>query len=447
MFDKGFRLVKAIKALEEGSTAYIVGGAVRDYILGRECDDIDIATSVDINIVEKHFPTHDIGGNKDFGIVVVKFEDELFEVCNYTEDGNYSDGRRPDDVKIVKDFYSDSKRRDFTINAMAMDEDGEILDYHGGREDLENGIIRCVGDAKDRFLEDFLRMFRAIRFATVLDFEIDQYERDIIRDFHRRIVTVSSERMWKEFWKMANSDNFYYGIRLMDELRLLGVIFPEIEEMKKYDHYKEHHPEGGVFEHVIRVVSQLDNKPAVVKLGGLFHDIGKPDAYEWFPKKGKYHYIRHDIIGLDVFDKIVERIHIPKDIANEIRYCIKGHMRMHMFLKIRDSKCLKLMDSPYWDSLYDVAHADDRSRLYEYDWHFWRDVDAKVERLKPILDHQKYVKSIIDGHFVMELLEVKGGKIVGDVLEKSRSFVIDKKIDITTEEGLDRVKKYVSTFK
>ncbi len=289
MFDKGFRLVKEIKALEEGSTAYIVGGAVRDFILGRECDDIDIATSVDIDVIEKHFPTHDIGSNKDFGVIVVEFEGEVFEISNYRADGEYTDGRRPDSVKVGVDTHTDSCRRDFTINAMYMDEDENIIDFHGGQEDIKNGIIRCVGDARDRFNEDYLRMLRAIRFAATLDFEIDSYERTIIKDFRKQISKISTERIWKEFWKMANSDNFYRGIRVMDELGILEGILPEITLTKKYDHYREHHPEGGVFSHIMGVVSQLDNKPAVVKLGGLFHDIGKPVAYEWFPKKGKYH--------------------------------------------------------------------------------------------------------------------------------------------------------------
>ena len=286
MFDKGFRLVKEIKALQEGSTAYIVGGAVRDYILKRECDDIDIATSVDIELIDKHFDTHDIGNNKDFGIVVVKFEDELFEVANYREDGDYSDGRRPDEVKIVNDFYTDSKRRDFTINAMAMDEDGNIIDHHNGQYDLAQGIIRTVGGVYNRFDEDQLRMFRAIRFATVLDFKLDEEIQDYISTFPYRIHNVSSERMWKEFWKMAESDNFHKGLLLMDELNFMKELLPEVSRFKEFDHYKEHHPEGGVWDHVMSVVAHLGNKPAVVKLGGLFHDIGKPDAYEWFPAKG-----------------------------------------------------------------------------------------------------------------------------------------------------------------
>ena len=437
-------------SLASNTDTVIVGGCVRDYLLGKEWDDIDIATNVNLSDICDHFDTINIGSSEDFGVLCVKYNDYIFDVASFRSDGEYSDGRRPDSVTIVNDFETDSKRRDFTINAMAMDEDGNILDYHNGQEDLKNGIIRTVGMAYDRFEEDQLRMFRAIRFATVLNFKLDPKITFHIGTFSDRIKNVSTERLWKEFWKMANSDNFHFGVRLMDELNILEQLLPEITDFKNYDHYREHHPEGNVFVHVMGVVSQLDNKPAVVKLGGLFHDIGKPAAYEWFPNKGehgKYHYIKHDIIGLDVFDKVVERFHIPKDIANEIRYCIKGHMRMHQFLKMRDSKCIKLMDSPYWKSLYDVACADDRSRLYCYDWHFWQEVDAKVERLQVILDNKSTVDSIVNGNFVMEILEVKGGKVVGDVLKKAKAYVIDKKVDVTTDDGYARIKKYVSTFK
>ncbi len=441
------QLLSEIESLSDNGEAIIVGGAVRDYILNRECDDIDISTNIDIDTICNHFDTYDIGKNKDFGVVVVKYHDFDFDVSNYRKDGVYSDGRHPDSVERVMDFYEDSLRRDFSINAMGMDKNHNIIDYHGGQEDLERGVIRCVGDARDRFREDYLRMLRAIRFATVLDFDIDNYDYQIIKDLHKHIADVSSERIWKEFWKMAGSDEFADGIYNMWNLGILEVIFPELDKMTQFPHYKEHHPEGNVWEHTFGVVQQLGDKSAVVKLGGLFHDIGKPVAYEWFPKKGKYHYIKHDILGLDVFDEVVRRIHIPKEIANEIRYCIKGHMRMHQFHKMRDSKCIYLMDSPYWKSLYDVSHADDRARLYCYDWHWWKKTDEKIERLQVILDGKKDRDAIVNGNFVMKILDVKGGKIVGDVLKKARAYVIDKKVDVTTDAGYAKIEKYVSTFK
>lgn len=446
MFDVAFRLIAEIKAMEEDSTAYIVGGAVRDYILGKECDDIDIATSVSIDKLEKVYETVDIGANKDFGILVIKYEGFVFEVANFREDGEYSDGRRPDEVKIVNDFYTDSKRRDFTINAMAMDSERNIIDYHGGQEDLKNKIIRTVGKPEDRFSEDYLRILRAIRFSSVLDFEFDVDVEMSIMSQAENLTKISTERIWKEFWKMAQSDGFSSGVFKMWNLGVLEYILPEIDCMNKYPHYKRHHPEGNVWQHVYSVIQHLDNQPAVVKLGGLFHDIGKPVAYK-VEESGKFHYYMHDYIGLEAFDKVVERIHIPKDVANEVRYSIKNHMKMHSFLVMKDAKCYDMIDSPYWDSLYQVAYADDKSRLYYFDREFWNKVDAKVARIKVIVARKKVMSGILNGKLVMDTLEIKGGPKVGEVLQKAVAYVVNNNMDLTLDEDFQKIVKYIKTFK
>ena len=442
MFDIAFQLIAEIKSMEDDATAYIVGGAVRDYLLGKECDDIDIATSVSIDKLEKIYETVDIGANKDFGILVIKYHGFVFEVANYREDGDYSDGRRPDEVKIVKDFFTDSKRRDFTINAMAMDSDKNIIDYHGGQDDLKNKIIRTVGRAEDRFSEDYLRILRAIRFASVLDFQYDEDVEGAIMAQANNLTKISTERIWKEFWKMAHCNGFSSGIFDMWNLGVLTYILPEIDCMNNYPHYKKHHPEGNVWRHVFSVLQHLDNQSAVVKLGGLFHDIGKPVAYK-IEDSGKFHYYMHDYIGLDVFDKVVERIHIPKDIANEVKYSIKNHMKMHNFLVMKDSKCYDMIDSPYWDSLYQVAYADDKSRLYLFDREFWNKVDAKVARIKLIVERKKVMSGILNGKLVMNILGISGGPKVGEVLKKAVAYVVNNNMDLTVDEDYDKIVKCI----
>ena len=441
MFDIGFRLVREIKTLKEDSTAFIVGGAVRDYIIGRECDDIDIATDVPMDLIERRFPTHDIGSNKDFGILVVEFEDNVFEVAQYRSDGEYSDGRRPDGVQVGVDVETDSCRRDFTINAMYMDEDGKILDFHGGKADIANKVIRTVGDSDYRLTEDYLRMFRAFRFSSVLDFDIDDDILQTIGGYGYNIKQVSTERIWKELWKMASGIRFSQNIGIMYDLDFLQEIFPEFKNMHNYPHYKHHHPEGNVMNHIMGVISNLDNQSAVVKLAGLFHDIGKPKAYEK-EDGGKFHYFRHEHIGVKVFDDIAKRIHIPKHVANEISYIIKNHMRFHLFLEMRDSKCVTLMDSPYWEDLYIVSHADDRSRLYLYDHKFWNEIDKKIERISRIVERKKTIDSIVNGHLVMEVRGIDGGAEVGRILNLARAHIIDKEIELD-EPGIDYIKKYI----
>jgi putative nucleotidyltransferase with HDIG domain len=241
---------------------------------------------------------------------------------------------------------------------------------------------------------------------------------------------------------MAHCNGFSSGIFDMWNLGVLTYILPEIDCMNNYPHYKKHHPEGNVWRHVFSVLQHLDNQSAVVKLGGLFHDIGKPVAYK-IEDSGKFHYYMHDYIGLDVFDKVVERIHIPKDIANEVKYSIKNHMKMHNFLVMKDSKCYDMIDSPYWDSLYQVAYADDKSRLYLFDREFWNKVDAKVARIKLIVERKKVMSGILNGKLVMNILGISGGPKVGEVLKKAVAYVVNNNMDLTVDEDYDKIVKYI----
>ena len=442
MFDIGFRLVKEIKKLKEDSTAYIVGGAVRDYIIGRDCDDIDIATDVPMDLIENHFKTHDIGSNKDFGILVVEFENEVFEVTRYRSDGNYSDGRRPDGVEVGVDIETDSCRRDFTINAMYMDENENILDFHGGKADIANKIVRCVGDSDIRLTEDYLRMFRAFRFSSVLDFDIDDDILQTIGGYGYNIKQISTERIWKELWKMASGIRFSQNIGIMYELEFLQEIFPEFKNMHNYPHYRHHHPEGSVYHHTIGVIANLDDKSAVVKLAGLFHDIGKLRAYEK-EDSGKFHYYRHEVIGLDVFDDISYRLHFPKNIINEIKYVIKNHMKFHKLLEMKDSKCIKMMDSPYWETLYKVALADDMSRLYLFDHKLWYKIDNRISELKLKINKHKWINDYVNGNLIMEVRNIEGGPEVGRLLSIVRTHIIDKDIDLNEYTMEHYIKPYI----
>ena len=156
--------VKVLKRIEaKGFDAYIVGGAVRDLILGEPIHDCDIATNCPIDVLDNMFKTHDIGKNRDFGIIVATVDGHTFEIAQFREDGTYLDGRRPESVKIVMSFKDDASRRDFTINSMGVDKDGNIIDYFDGKKDIQNKLIRTVGNPKDRFQEDYLRMLRVAR--------------------------------------------------------------------------------------------------------------------------------------------------------------------------------------------------------------------------------------------------------------------------------------------
>ena len=239
--------LEAVRGLEHEPKAYVVGGAVRDIVLGKDLpDDVDIATNVPIDEVEQMFDAYDIGKNKEFGIVVIKHGGYDFEVANFRQDGAYEDGRHPDDVKIVIDFKDDASRRDLTINAMAIDKDGNIIDYFDGTKDIKDKLIRTVGDPEKRFKEDYIRMLRAPRFAARFGFDVDPKTANAIRKHSAKLEEEPPPRLYKEIVKMAREEGskFADAIIMMKDFGLLQHILPEVVKMDEFYHSLDHHPEG-----------------------------------------------------------------------------------------------------------------------------------------------------------------------------------------------------------
>lgn len=234
------------KIEKAGYRAYIVGGSVRDIILGDlKPHDIDIATNAPMDVLDKLFKTYDIGKSKDFGIVVIKVGSFSFEIAQFRKDGKYSDGRRPDQVTITGSFEGDAGRRDFTINAMGINSKGEIIDYFDGRKDIKNKILRTVGDPKQRFSEDYLRMMRLARFSSKLGFEIEKGTAKAARKLSTNILDIAPERIKDELMKSAaqSGEKFAQYILQLDKLKLLKYILPEVMNLKWFRENLQHHPE------------------------------------------------------------------------------------------------------------------------------------------------------------------------------------------------------------
>lgn len=238
--------IKIMKKLKKYGQVYIVGGAVRDIVLGENPDDIDIATNAPIEKIQKEFRTHDIGRSKDFGIVVINQGGFQYEIAQFRKDGTYTDGRRPDEVVINVPFEEDAGRRDFTINAMGIDANGNIIDYFDGQGDIKNKVIKTVGDPEQRFGEDSLRLLRAVRFASRLGFKIDPATSKAMKKLSPKIKKVSWERISKELMKMAaqSGDKFANALIILEQVGLLEHILPEITKMHGFKHTPETHPEG-----------------------------------------------------------------------------------------------------------------------------------------------------------------------------------------------------------
>ena len=215
----------------DGFEAYIAGGAVRDIVMGKtDVHDIDIATNMPIATIKRKYRTIEYGGGEKHGTVIVRYENCDFELTQFRSEGEYSDGRRPDSVEFIDSFEEDTRRRDLTINSMGLDCDGNVIDYHGGLADIEAGIIRTVGEPRDRFSEDVLRILRAARFAARFGFNIEENTYEAMWQLSHTVTNTSHERILSELQTMCSyKKQFAYGLDVMHRTGIWNIIFPEIK--------------------------------------------------------------------------------------------------------------------------------------------------------------------------------------------------------------------------
>jgi len=431
--------LEVLKILEQHGTALVVGGAVRDKLFDVQIHDVDIATNVSMEVIESLFETFDIGKNKDFGVVVIKHKNFAFEVANFRSEGDYSNGRYPDKVVLEQAFEKDSQRRDFTINSLAMDSKENIVDYQNGKQDIENKIIRTVGNPNRRFEEDYLRMLRAVRFASRLSFLIEEETFKAIQKNAHKIVEISPERISQELYKMAGQTGYKFAnsISLLKETGLLEHVLPEIDCMDMFEHMPEHHPEGNCFQHSVSALRASLSKDPVSNFCILFHDVGKPLSFE---KTGnKISYNRHEKIGLDVIDQIVNRLKFDNDLREVLIFTCKNHMKMTRFLEMKNSKILKMVSNKNWRYLLHVGFCDRKARGY-IDMVEWSKIVYKAEDIRNRYVQKEVdsnVKKAVSGNRVMKLLKLESGKRVGEVISATIEWVVNKGIDLNDEERID----------
>lgn len=310
-----------IDTLEKaGYEAYIVGGCVRDCVLGLTPDDWDITTDAEPLQVKSLFRrTVDTG--LQHGTVTIMKGDESYEVTTYRTDGDYSDGRHPDNVTFVKSLEEDLKRRDFTINAMAYNPKSGLVDLFGGMEDLKKRIIRCVGNADDRFSEDALRMLRAIRFAAKLGYAIDGSAYESIRAHAMSLSKVSAERITTELVKLLTSDHPEM-IRDAYETGLTKVFFPELDICIKTPQNHQHHCYN-VGEHIIESV-RVSKNDRIIRLTMLLHDIAKPSVMT-VDGEGITHFHTHQAVGEKMSEEILRRWKLDNDTIKRVCRLVRYH--------------------------------------------------------------------------------------------------------------------------
>jgi len=308
------------KLSEAGFEAYVVGGCVRDSLLGIVPNDWDITTNaLPMQVKELFRRTVDTG--LQHGTVTVMIGDDGYEITTYRTDGNYTDGRHPDNVTFVPDLKEDLARRDFTINAMAYNDRDGLVDLFGGTEDLKNGIIRCVGKADERFTEDALRMMRAIRFSARFGFAMDKEVRDSITKLSPTLSRVSAERITSEFLGLLTSDHPEM-IKDMYETGLTAGFFPEFDEAVKTPQNHPHHC-FNVGDHLVESV-RVSRNDRIVRLTMILHDIGKPGTLK-IDEKGITHFHGHPGLSADMADEILKRWKLDNDTIRRVCRLVRYH--------------------------------------------------------------------------------------------------------------------------
>lgn len=310
-----------IQTIEDaGFEAYAVGGCVRDSILDREPNDWDITTSATPDEVKRLF-RHTVDTGLKHGTVTVLIKKECFEVTTYRIDGEYEDGRHPKEVNFTSQLSEDLRRRDFTINAMAYNDSTGLVDLFGGQADLEAGIIRCVGDARERFNEDALRIMRAVRFSAQLGYEIEEKTAEAIKALAPTLSRISVERIQVELVKLLVSPHPEYILK-MYEMGLTKVFLPEFDIMMDTPQNNPHH----LYSVGVHTVKALQASPAdrIVRLATLLHDVGKP-ATQTTDEKGVDHFNGHPNLGAEMTRKILKRLRFDNDTIDTVSLLVLYH--------------------------------------------------------------------------------------------------------------------------
>ena len=368
---------------EAGYQAYLVGGCVRDILLGREPADYDVATDATPDRVQQLFP-RSLGVGAQFGVVIVTDPSPApdsepsasaqVEVATFRSDRGYSDGRHPDRVVYAKSAVEDVERRDFTINALLLDpETNEVLDFVGGRDDLRAGIIRAIGRPEARFREDKLRMIRAVRFAARFGYAIETATWDAIVKLAPEIHQVSVERIRDELTKLLTEGAARRGFESLDETQLLPQLLPEIARMKGVQQPPQFHPEGDVWTHTMLMLEDLPTGVSTtLAWGALLHDVGKPPTFT--PPSGPEGRIRFDEhveVGTRMAEEICRRLRFSNEDTGQIAALVANHLRFKDVPRMKPSTLKRFVRLDRFDEHLELHRLDclsSHSILESYDF-------------------------------------------------------------------------------
>ncbi len=424
--------------------AYLVGGCVRDLFIGKKPKDWDITTNATpeeiISLFPKTFYENNFG---TVGIVQEKVSDEtlkIIEITPYRVESSYSDHRRPDSVEFSKDILDDLKRRDFTINAIAYDvENGEIIDPFTGVVDLSKGIIKTVGEPKERFFEDGLRMLRAVRFHVELGFPLDSETEKSILENNNILKKISKERVRDEFIKIIMSPAPMNGLLLLKKLGLLIYIIPELEETIGIEQNKAH--SFDVWTHLLKTLQHSADKEYLlhVRLSALFHDIAKPKARRWDNETKQWTFYGHEVIGSRVTKKILQNLIVSRETIEKVVNLVRWHMFFSDTEKITLSAVRRLISKVGKENVWDLIDMRGCDRIGtgrpKENPYRLRKYKAMVEEV--MRDPVSVGMLKINGKKIIDILKISAGPKVGQILNALLEEVLENPL-LNTEEYLNK---------
>jgi poly(A) polymerase len=355
MPDAALHVLTTLRAA--GHEALLAGGCVRDFLLGKQPKDHDVATSATPDQVVALFPgARTVGAH--FGVVIVRHDHEHVEVATFRTDGSYKDGRRPQTVSFST-AEEDAKRRDFTINGIFRDPiDNRIIDYVGGQEDLRARRLRAIGDPHRRFEEDRLRLLRAVRFAATLGFEIEPDTWSAVRAHAGGLGDVSAERIRDELIKILLCPSRLRGFDLLVDSGLMAVVLPEILDLRGVEQPPQWHPEGDVFVHTRLMLSLLPEQASLpLVLAVLLHDIAKPATFTR-DANGRIRFNGHDKLGAEMSETLLRRLKFPNDVIEPVTGMVERHMTFKDVPRMRRSTLRRLMARPTFADELELHRVD-----------------------------------------------------------------------------------------
>lgn len=436
MYSTAVQIVQTLR--KNGFDAYFAGGFVRDLLLKKEHKDIDIATSAHPEQIEALFSkTYPIG--KQFGVILVQESGHTFEVASFRSDSGYSDGRRPDFVTFTT-AKEDAQRRDFTINGMFYDPlKEEVLDFVGGKRDVEARVIRFIGNPVERLREDHLRLLRAVRFAHQIDGQFEPNTYAAIKQEAHLITNVSAERIQQELSKILLLRSRARALEDLQDLGLLQYILPEVELLKGVAQPKNFHQEGSVWDHAMKSIDSLSGEDAediTLIWAVLLHDIGKPAT---FSVDERIRYNGHAEVSAEMASVIMKRLKFPNTYSEKIQWAIGRHMSLE-HLSDPDTPEIsrrKFITHPWFPFLLELHKADVQGtipadlQLYEDLLKIHKDIISSLPQVLP---------KLISGDEVMKLMHVEKGPELGKIMTEIKDWQLLGEVK-TKEEVLQKLRK------